>query len=102
MINLHHYLPDQYTEDEFVMIDLDNLYKEYSRDSHTFALEKIFSLGVEHANEVFKIGMDEYNDLKARYEALLEKVSDTTLPDDSAAEQIALSQTLGMGKVFQR
>ena len=100
MLNLHKYLPDQYPKDEFVSITLENLYKVRSRESHDVALEAIFAEGVKYANEVFIIGMDEYNELKAKYEALLAKTADT-VPDPDA-ERIAVSQMLGMGNVFKQ
>ena len=92
MFNLHKYLPDQYPEDELVMINLENYYKVRSRVSHDEALEAIFSEGVKYANEV--------NELKAKYEALLAKTSDHTVDPD--AEKIAVSQMLGMGTVFKK
>jgi len=100
MFNLHKYLPDQYPEDEFVMVNLENYYKTRSRESHEVALEAIFAEGVKYANEVFVIGMDEYNELKTRYEALLAKTSPTQVDPD--AEKIAVSQMLGMGNVFKQ
>jgi len=105
MINLRSYLPDQYTEDEFVMINLENLYKERSRESHEAALEAIFAEGVKYANEVFEVGMDDYNELKARYETLLAKVSASESVgyegNEAIAQKEAVAQTLGMGKVFE-
>lgn len=114
MLNLHTYLPDQYPENELIMINLENLYKERSRESHEVALEAIFAEGVKYANEVHELGMDEYNTLKEKYEALVDTCGSLNdkyevllknfsgIPEfDPDAEKIALTQTMGMGNALK-
>ncbi len=103
MFNLHDYLPDQYPEDEFVLYDLEDRYKELSRHSHEHALACIYAEGVKYANKVFEIGMDDYYELKAKYDTLLAKfsASESVGGNDAIVQKEAVAQTLGMGKVFQ-
>lgn len=90
--------------DNFVIIDLEAIYKQASRHSHEHALECIFSEGMKHANKISD--EDKYTELKMKYEALLTKISANEHiehpENNDEVQKKAMSQLLGMGKIFRK
>ncbi len=107
MLNLHEAIPNHFTEDEFVAIDLDACYRQHSPHSHLKALEVIFAEGVRYSDEIGDHNASEHEKevnellgqikiLEEKYNLLLAKLNQSTEVSENA-ERIAVAQTLGMG-----
>ncbi len=120
MLNLHEAMPNHFTENEFVNIDLDACYRQHSPHSHIKALEVIFAEGVRYADEVGDHNTAEVeaiqnhvieietmyeseltalrNELKVmtdKYESSLGKV-----PEGEVQKEV-VAQVMDMGKAFK-
>jgi esterase/lipase len=126
MLNLHEVMPNFFTENEFVAINLDALYKQHCPHSHMKALEMIFAEGVRYSDEVgdhnalevealqkqvadiegkYESQLTELrSQLKAaqeKYEALRLKMITPVAEPDSELQKKVIAQTLNMGNVLR-
>lgn len=125
-MNLHEAIPNFFTENEFVNINLDALYRQHVPHSHMKALEVIFAEGVRYADEVGDhnamevealqnrvIDIDrkyerELTELRNQLKTSLEKYEVlrlkliTPVPEfDPEVQKKVIAQTLNMGNVLK-
>lgn len=125
-MNLHEVLPQFFTENEFVNIDLDALYRQHVPHSHMKALEMIFAEGVRYSDEIGSHNISEVEtlqnhvmDIECKYESQLTELRSqlktslekyealrlkliTPVPEhDPEVQKKVIAQTLNMGNVLK-
>jgi len=125
MMNLHEAIPNHFTEDEFVAVDLDACYRQHCPHSHLKALEVIFAEGVRYSDEIGDHNSAEVEaiqnhviEVESRYEGLLTElrgqlkasqekyealrlklITPVSEPDPEVQKKV-ITQTLNMGNNF--